>query len=69
MKPLKHDIAARWAESDYILCSDEIGHEDDTRRCKVGDGKSKWSALPYCESLQYAVLLALRPAADARSTP
>jgi len=41
------DTAANWTAANPILASRELGIETDTRRFKVGDGTSSWTALPY----------------------
>lgn len=43
----RRDTAANWATYDPVLADGEIGIERDTQRFKLGDGVSKWSALPY----------------------
>lgn len=39
--------AERWLEVDPVLDETEIGYERGTGKFKVGDGQTKWSALPY----------------------
>ena len=40
--------AATWAENaSKVLMKGEIGLETDTKKFKVGDGTSEWSALDY----------------------
>lgn len=44
---LRTDTAAAWTSANPILRSGEVGIESDTRRLKVGNGTSTWSALSY----------------------
>lgn len=41
------DTAANWTLANPVLQDREIGLETDTRRYKIGNGASAWSALPY----------------------
>ena len=43
----RRDTAAGWTAANPVLLLGEIGIETDTRRFKVGDGTSAWSALSY----------------------
>jgi hypothetical protein len=44
---LRRDTAANWTAANPVLLNGEIGIETDTRRFKIGNGSSTWSALPY----------------------
>lgn len=44
---LRSGTAARWAVSNRILLEGEPGVEVDTKRFKIGDGISRYDALPY----------------------
>ena len=44
---IRNDLAATWTEKDPVLLKGEMGVETDTRKIKIGDGLSKWSALGY----------------------
>lgn len=44
---IRNDLAATWTEKDPVLLKGEMGVETDTRKIKIGDGVSKWSALGY----------------------
>ena len=39
--------AAEWIDEDEIIPKNAIGIEEDTRKLKIGDGITLWSALPY----------------------
>lgn len=43
----RRGTAAQWAAANPVLFDGEIGWESDTRRGKMGDGSTQWSALPY----------------------
>ncbi|WP_249283673.1 hypothetical protein [Ligaoa zhengdingensis] len=43
----RSDAAANWAAANPVLLCGEIGFESDTRKWKIGDGASAWSALAY----------------------
>lgn len=43
----RRDTAAGWTAANPVLLLGELGIETDTRRFKVGDGTSTWSALSY----------------------
>lgn len=43
---LKANNAADW-DADYVLLAGELGIELDTKKYKMGDGTTKWSALEY----------------------
>lgn len=48
----RHDTEANWKSADPVLLTGELGFSTDKNNMfKVGDGKSKWSALPYCSAL------------------
>ena len=44
---LRHDYAANWTTSNPVLAQGEFGYELDSKRNKVGDGVTAWSALGY----------------------
>ena len=44
---LRNDLAATWTTKNPVLNKGEIGIEIDTRKMKVGDGKTAWKALSY----------------------
>lgn len=44
---LRNDTAANWSSVNPVLLKGEIGMENDTRKQKMGDGISRWNALPY----------------------
>ena len=44
---LRNDLAATWHSKNPVLNKGEIGIEIDTRKMKVGDGKTAWDALSY----------------------
>jgi hypothetical protein len=44
---LRNGSAALWTAENPILLEGEVGLETDTRKYKVGNGVSAWSALPY----------------------
>ena len=44
---LRNDLAATWHSRNPVLNKGEIGIEIDTRKMKVGDGKTAWDALSY----------------------
>ena len=48
----RRDSAANWLSVDPVLQEGEPGFESDTRRFKVGDGASVWSALAYGTSTE-----------------
>lgn len=43
----RHDTAANWLLVNPILLRGELGVEIDTGKMKIGNGGSKWAALPY----------------------
>lgn len=43
----RRDTAAEWTDVDPILSDGELGYELDTKRFKIGDGTSEWTALEY----------------------
>ena len=44
---IRNDLAATWIEKNPVLLKGEMGVETDTRKIKIGDGTSNWSALEY----------------------
>jgi hypothetical protein len=44
---VRGDTAANWTAANPILADREMGYETDTRKLKVGNGTSTWTALPY----------------------
>lgn len=44
---MRGDTAAAWTAANPVLLARELGIETDTRRLKVGDGTTAWTALPY----------------------
>lgn len=44
---LRNDTAANWKAANPVLLKGEVGVEIDTRKLKIGDGISAWSALKY----------------------
>ena len=44
---IRNDTAANWKAANPVLLKGEVGIEIDTRKMKVGDGISQWSALKY----------------------
>ncbi len=44
---LRRDTVAAWTAANPVLALAEPGLETDTRRLKVGDGKTPWTSLPY----------------------
>ena len=47
---LRRDTAANWTTNDPTLASGEVAIETDTKRVKIGDAASAWTALPYASS-------------------
>ena len=47
---LKRGTAARWVELNLVLDAGEPGFEYDTKKLKIGDGKTAWNDLPYIGS-------------------
>lgn len=43
----RRDSAAAWTAADPILQLGEVGWETNTRKAKLGDGVTAWTALPY----------------------
>jgi hypothetical protein len=41
------DYAATWTQKNPLLLAGEFGLELDTGKLKIGDGKTRWSDLPY----------------------
>jgi len=48
---VRNDTAARWLSVNPTLASGEIGLENDTYLLKMGDGSTRWAALPYLNKL------------------
>ena len=44
---LRNDLAATWNSKNPVLLKGEMGVETDTRKIKIGDGKSTWNTLAY----------------------
>ena len=44
---IRNDTAANWRAANPVLLKGEVGIEIDTRKMKVGDGISQWTALKY----------------------
>lgn len=44
---LRNDLAKTWTTKNPVLLKGEMGVETDTRKIKIGDGKSTWTALAY----------------------
>ena len=44
---LRAGTQAQWTAANPVLEANEPGYETDTKRIKVGDGVTAWSALPY----------------------
>lgn len=44
---IRRDTAANWTSSNPVLAQGEIGYETDTRKGKIGNGSSTWTALAY----------------------
>ena len=44
---LRRDTAANWTSANPTLSIGEPGFEIDTKKLKIGDGKTAWKALPY----------------------
>lgn len=44
---LRRGSAAFWTDENPILFPGEPGYEQDTRKLKIGDGKTPWRELPY----------------------
>jgi len=43
----RRDTASAWTSANPTLLSGELGYETDTKKFKVGDGTSAWSAIAY----------------------
>jgi hypothetical protein len=43
----RRDTAANWTSNNPTLAGGEIGYETDTKKFKVGDGTTAWTALSY----------------------
>lgn len=44
---LRRGTTVSWATENPILFSGEPGFEKDTRKLKIGDGRTPWNDLPY----------------------
>lgn len=44
---MRYGTAAQWVASNEVLLADEMGHETDTGRAKIGNGIDGWNARPY----------------------
>ena len=44
---VKRGSASSWTSANTVLAAGEIGFETDTRKTKVGDGSTAWTALAY----------------------
>lgn len=44
---LRHDRAANWTAANPILLTGEFAVETDTTQVKIGNGATRWNALPY----------------------
>ena len=44
---MRRGTAAEWTTQNPVLASGEPGYESDTKKFKLGDGVSSWSALPF----------------------
>jgi hypothetical protein len=44
------DTKAKWLEHDPILLENEVAYEKESGKYKIGDGKTKWSSLPFAVS-------------------
>jgi hypothetical protein len=47
---MRQGTAAQWTTANPILANGENGYETDTKKFKIGDGSSTWSALDYFTS-------------------
>lgn len=47
---LRRGTASEWTSSNPTLSAGEAGYETDTRKLKIGDGSSSWTALGYVNS-------------------
>ncbi|MQW78127.1 hypothetical protein GHK92_19855 [Nocardioides sp. dk4132] len=61
----RRGTAAQWAAADPVLAAGEPGFETDTDKHKIGDGSSRWAALPYYLS-EPALHASTEQAADGR---
>lgn len=54
---LRRDTGTNWGSVNPILANGELGFETDTRRFKLGNGTSTWSALSYAlNTLMYGTI-------------
>jgi hypothetical protein len=44
---LRRDISSDWTAKNPILASGELGLELDTKRIRMGDGRTRWNSLDY----------------------
>lgn len=61
---LRNDIAANWVTYDPVLSKGEIGIEIDTNKFKFGNGREKWSELPYAANIAAIIEVAAPTASD-----
>lgn len=52
----RRGTAAEWTAADPVLENGEPGYETDTRRLKVGDGVTAWTALGYATEVAASAL-------------
>ena len=43
----RRDTASGWTSANPVLLNGELGYETDTKKFKIGDGSSAWSAIAY----------------------
>ena len=48
---LRNDTAANWRLQNPVLDVGELGIETDTKKIKMGDGKTYWNTLPYIHAV------------------
>lgn len=46
----RRDTAANWTSTNPTLAAGEVGWETDTKKAKIGDGTTTWTALTYAVS-------------------
>jgi len=47
---VRKGTGTQWQISNPILLDGEMGYASDTRMLKIGDGETKWNALPFYET-------------------
>lgn len=47
---IRHDTSSKWATTNPILLSGEMGVETDTNKFKFGNGQDTWNVLPYASA-------------------